>query len=93
MEPQDRQQLLDRLLEEATASIALLKSAITDHWVTREGPQPADSRALQIQEFYLLQAKRAAWEKAHAALSEARSALGQLERLEPRRVLAKAAGA
>jgi hypothetical protein len=94
MEPQERLQMIDRLLEEATQRLEQLRSAIAAQWVSREGSQEPAQHALDMEQHNISQAKRVAWAKVQRGLVEARSALGQLARLEPpRKAMRKAAGA
>jgi hypothetical protein len=94
MEPQERIQLINRLMEEATQHLELLHRAIAAQWVSREGSHQAAQHALDMEEHITSQAKRVAWEKAHRGLTEVRSALEQLAQLEPpSKVMTKAAGA
>jgi hypothetical protein len=74
--------MIDRLMEEATQHLEQLQEVLAAQWGAREGRRPTAQHALDIQEYNISQATHVAWEKAHQALTAARNAFEQIERLE-----------
>jgi hypothetical protein len=87
MESNQRTELIDTLLEEATQKIAVLEHATAAQEVSQEAGHSTTHGASNPQERSTVQAERQSWEKVVRGLTEVRHVLEQIEQSERQRGL------
>jgi hypothetical protein len=85
MESNQRTELVDTLLEEATQKIAVLEHATAAQEVSQEASHRTTHGSPNPQEHSTVQAERQSWEKVVQGLREVRHVLEQIEQSERQR--------
>jgi hypothetical protein len=85
MEPNQRIELIDTLLEEATQKFEVLEHAAGAREVSQDASHSTAPGTPNVQEQYRVQDERAAWEKVYQGLTEVRSVLEQIGQSERQR--------